>query len=315
MRELSTARRTGGGTTQFSREGRDRVRTALTTAGDMSGPSLGCVGSGSGGSPPAAGSGRGVRCRQRARPPAAPAMPFPVPADGRRRQLVAAGGAAHREQDCARSARIGILASRLAGRSQRARRAASPMARLQQTEGLSDEQRELLAVVREFVDEQILPVATALEHADEYPTKIVEQMQEMGIFGLMIPEEYGGARRVAADLRAHRRGARARLDVRQRHHQHPLHRRVHAPAARDRGAEAALPAADGHRRGARRVLDERAGLRHRRQRDPHQSRSHAGRPVVRSPARRCGSPTAARPTSSPSSSRPTPAPSSPSTRT
>jgi alkylation response protein AidB-like acyl-CoA dehydrogenase len=42
------------------------------------------------------------------------------------------------------------------------------------------------------VDEQILPVATSLEHADEHPTKIVEQMQEMGIFGLMIPEEYGG---------------------------------------------------------------------------------------------------------------------------
>jgi alkylation response protein AidB-like acyl-CoA dehydrogenase len=66
------------------------------------------------------------------------------------------------------------------------------MARLQQTEGLTDEQGELLGLVREFVDEQILPVATALEHADEYPTKIVEQMQEMGIFGLMIPEEYGG---------------------------------------------------------------------------------------------------------------------------
>jgi alkylation response protein AidB-like acyl-CoA dehydrogenase len=66
------------------------------------------------------------------------------------------------------------------------------MARLQQTDGLTDEQQELLGLVREFVDEQILPVATALEHADEYPTKIVEQMQEMGIFGLMIPEEYGG---------------------------------------------------------------------------------------------------------------------------
>jgi alkylation response protein AidB-like acyl-CoA dehydrogenase len=66
------------------------------------------------------------------------------------------------------------------------------MARLQQTEGLTDEQGELLGLVREFVDEQILPVATALEHADEYPTKIVEQMKEMGIFGLMIPEEYGG---------------------------------------------------------------------------------------------------------------------------
>jgi alkylation response protein AidB-like acyl-CoA dehydrogenase len=66
------------------------------------------------------------------------------------------------------------------------------MARLQQTEGLTEEQQELLGLVREFVDEQILPVATELEHADEYPTKIVEQMQELGIFGLMIPEEYGG---------------------------------------------------------------------------------------------------------------------------
>jgi alkylation response protein AidB-like acyl-CoA dehydrogenase len=42
------------------------------------------------------------------------------------------------------------------------------------------------------VDEQILPVATELEHKDEYPTAIVEGMKEMGIFGLMIPEEYGG---------------------------------------------------------------------------------------------------------------------------
>jgi ATPase subunit of ABC transporter with duplicated ATPase domains len=46
--------------------------------------------------------------------------------------------------------------------------------------------------VREFVDEQIIPVATELEHKDEYPTEIVEGMKEMGIFGLMIPEEYGG---------------------------------------------------------------------------------------------------------------------------
>jgi len=66
------------------------------------------------------------------------------------------------------------------------------MARLQQTDGLTEEQTELLALVRQFVDEQIIPVATQLEHADEYPTKIVEAMKEMGIFGLMIPEEYGG---------------------------------------------------------------------------------------------------------------------------
>jgi alkylation response protein AidB-like acyl-CoA dehydrogenase len=66
------------------------------------------------------------------------------------------------------------------------------MGRLQHTEGLTDDQVELLKLVREFVEEQILPVATRLEHADEYPTEIVEGMKQMGIFGLMIPEEYGG---------------------------------------------------------------------------------------------------------------------------
>ncbi len=66
------------------------------------------------------------------------------------------------------------------------------MSRLQQTDGLTEEQRELLKLVRQFVDEQIIPVAQELEHKDEYPTAIVEGMKEMGIFGLMIPEEYGG---------------------------------------------------------------------------------------------------------------------------
>jgi alkylation response protein AidB-like acyl-CoA dehydrogenase len=66
------------------------------------------------------------------------------------------------------------------------------MGRLQHTDGLTEEQGELLGLVREFVEEKILPVATRLEHADEYPTEIVEGMKEMGIFGSMIPEEYGG---------------------------------------------------------------------------------------------------------------------------
>ncbi len=66
------------------------------------------------------------------------------------------------------------------------------MSRLQTTDGLTEEQHELIKLVREFVDEQIIPVATELEHKDEYPTDIVEGMKEMGIFGLMIPEEYGG---------------------------------------------------------------------------------------------------------------------------
>ncbi|UWE11509.1 acyl-CoA dehydrogenase family protein [Actinacidiphila bryophytorum] len=64
--------------------------------------------------------------------------------------------------------------------------------RLAQTDGLTDVQQEILATVRSFVDKEILPVATELEHRDEYPTDIVEGLKDLGIFGLMIPEEYGG---------------------------------------------------------------------------------------------------------------------------
>ena len=66
------------------------------------------------------------------------------------------------------------------------------MARLAQTEGLTDDQRDILAAVHDFVDNEIIPVANELEHADEYPQAIVDQLKEMGVFGLMIPEEYGG---------------------------------------------------------------------------------------------------------------------------
>ncbi|GLW92644.1 acyl-CoA dehydrogenase family protein [Actinokineospora globicatena] len=66
------------------------------------------------------------------------------------------------------------------------------MARLAQTAGLTDIQREILATVKDFVDKEIIPHAQALEHADAYPTDIVAGMREMGLFGLTIPEEYGG---------------------------------------------------------------------------------------------------------------------------
>ncbi|MDX6278754.1 MAG: hypothetical protein QOJ72_2882, partial [Nocardioidaceae bacterium] len=66
------------------------------------------------------------------------------------------------------------------------------MGRLVSTEGLTEEQQEILKVVRQFVEKEILPVATELEHKDEYPTAIVEGLKELGIFGLMIPEEYDG---------------------------------------------------------------------------------------------------------------------------
>ncbi len=66
------------------------------------------------------------------------------------------------------------------------------MPRLANTEGLTELQREILSTVRTFVEKEILPYATDLEHKDEFPEAIVEGMKDMGLFGLMIPEEHGG---------------------------------------------------------------------------------------------------------------------------
>jgi len=48
------------------------------------------------------------------------------------------------------------------------------MERLAKTEGLTDIQRDILSTVREFVEKEIIPVASELEHKDEYPAQIVE---------------------------------------------------------------------------------------------------------------------------------------------
>ncbi|MFM7271689.1 MAG: acyl-CoA dehydrogenase family protein [Actinomycetes bacterium] len=50
----------------------------------------------------------------------------------------------------------------------------------------------LRASVRRWVEREVLPVASALEHADEYPAALVEQMRGMGLFGITIPETHGG---------------------------------------------------------------------------------------------------------------------------
>jgi alkylation response protein AidB-like acyl-CoA dehydrogenase len=57
---------------------------------------------------------------------------------------------------------------------------------------LTTEQRDVLDVVRDFVERSVKPVAADLEHADEYPHELVAQMKEMGLFGVTIPEEHGG---------------------------------------------------------------------------------------------------------------------------
>ena len=58
---------------------------------------------------------------------------------------------------------------------------------------LSAEERDVVATVREFVDREVRPAARDLERANEYPEKLIEQMKQLGIFGLVIPEPWGEA--------------------------------------------------------------------------------------------------------------------------
>jgi len=54
------------------------------------------------------------------------------------------------------------------------------------------EQELIVATVRQFVEKEVMPVASELEHRNEYPHALVAQMRELGLFGLNIPEDYGG---------------------------------------------------------------------------------------------------------------------------
>jgi alkylation response protein AidB-like acyl-CoA dehydrogenase len=56
----------------------------------------------------------------------------------------------------------------------------------------TDEQRAITEMVRQFVDEQVIPIAEEYDHEDKFPEDVVEQMKELGLFGVTIPEEYGG---------------------------------------------------------------------------------------------------------------------------
>jgi alkylation response protein AidB-like acyl-CoA dehydrogenase len=66
------------------------------------------------------------------------------------------------------------------------------MPRLTETEGLTDLQRDILRAVREFVEAEIIPVASELDHSDTYPDQIVAGLRELGVFGLTIGPQYGG---------------------------------------------------------------------------------------------------------------------------
>ncbi|MFJ8109106.1 acyl-CoA dehydrogenase family protein [Streptomyces sp. NPDC096132] len=57
---------------------------------------------------------------------------------------------------------------------------------------LSEDERFVVRTVRDFVDKDVKPVVRELEHADTYPEALIERMKQLGIFGLAVPEEYGG---------------------------------------------------------------------------------------------------------------------------
>src|ERR1039457_3571553 len=59
---------------------------------------------------------------------------------------------------------------------------------------LSEEERAIVSLVRDFTDREVRPVASELEHANTYPEKLIEQMKQLGIYGLAIPEPWGAAR-------------------------------------------------------------------------------------------------------------------------
>ncbi|HME78225.1 MAG TPA: acyl-CoA dehydrogenase family protein [Mycobacterium sp.] len=58
--------------------------------------------------------------------------------------------------------------------------------------GLNDDEAMLVETVRQFVDKEVKPTVREREHANEYPEAWIEQMKRIGIYGLAIPEDYGG---------------------------------------------------------------------------------------------------------------------------
>jgi alkylation response protein AidB-like acyl-CoA dehydrogenase len=61
-------------------------------------------------------------------------------------------------------------------------------------ESITAEEQALVDTVRSWVDEKVRPVARDLEHSDTYPEQLIEQMKELGVFGLAVPEPYGVGR-------------------------------------------------------------------------------------------------------------------------
>ena len=72
---------------------------------------------------------------------------------------------------------------------------------------LTEVQRGIIAAIREFVEKEVMPVASEMEHSNEYPFDLVEHMKEFGLFGAIIPEDMAAwdwtARRTPSSLKSY----------------------------------------------------------------------------------------------------------------
>ena len=163
------------------------------------------------------------------------------------------------------------------------------MGRLCETEGLTEDQSEILKAVRSFVEKKILPVATELEHADEYPTEIVEGLKELGIFGLMIPEEYDGlGESLLTYALCVEEIARGWMSVSGVINTHFIVAYMLMQHGTEEQKKKYLPRmATGEVRGSFSMSEPGAGLRRRGDQDQGRTRDD-GTTATRSPARRCG---------------------------
>jgi alkylation response protein AidB-like acyl-CoA dehydrogenase len=58
---------------------------------------------------------------------------------------------------------------------------------------LNPDERDIVALVHDWVEESVRPVARDLEHANAYPGELIDEMKGLGVFGLAVPQEYGGS--------------------------------------------------------------------------------------------------------------------------
>ena len=135
---------------------------------------------------------------------------------------------------------------------------------------LSEEQQLIVSQLRKFVEKEVVPVAMELEHKDEYPVDLIEQLKGLQLFGMVIPPEYGGLglpfTTYAFVIEELSRGWMSLGGVLNTHVM--VSWMIDAYGSEEQ--KAALAAGDGHRRASRWPLHDRT--RRRQRRAGHQDR-------------------------------------------